>query len=45
MMKQDDIDDFVTAMEMHFEAHQKREHWKIIPCSEMSKKMKTIIVI
>ena len=45
MMKQDDRNQFVDAMQIEIDAHQTREHWKIIPRSEMPPEMKTIMAI
>jgi hypothetical protein len=45
MLKQDDRDDFVEAMQVEVDAHQTREHWEIIPRSQMPKEMKTIMAI
>ena len=45
MLKQDDRDDFIAAMQVEVDAHQMREHWEIIPRSEMPSNMKTIMGI
>ena len=45
MLKQDDRDDFIEAMQVEVDAHQTREHWEIIPRSQMLKEMKTIMAI
>ena len=45
MLKQDDRDEFVNAMQVEVDAHQTREHWEIIPRSQMPKEMKTIMAI
>ena len=45
MLKQDNCNDFVDAIQVEVNAHQTREHWEIIPCSQMPKGMKTIIEI
>ena len=33
MLKQDDRDDFIEAMQVEVDAHQTREHWEISPRS------------
>ena len=43
MLKQEDRDDFITAMQVEIDAHQTREHWEIIPRSQMPSDMKTIM--
>ena len=45
MLKQDDRDDFINAMQVEVDAHQSREHWEIIERSKMPKDMKTIMAI
>ena len=45
MLKQDDREDFLTAMEVEIFAHEERDHWEIVPCSEMPQDMKTIMEI
>jgi hypothetical protein len=45
MLKQEDRDNFIEAMQVEIDAHQTREHWEIIPRSQMPKEMKTIMAI
>ena len=45
MMKQDDRNEFIEAMQVEVDAHQTREHWEIIPRSQMPSDMKTILAI
>ncbi|KAL7516471.1 hypothetical protein ACHAWX_001485, partial [Stephanocyclus meneghinianus] len=45
MLKQDDQDNFIDAMQAKVDAHPTREHWEIIPLSQMPKEMKTIMAI
>jgi hypothetical protein len=45
ILKQDDRDEFIEAMQVEVDTHQTREHWEIIPRSQMPKEMKTIMAI
>jgi hypothetical protein len=45
MLKQEDRDLFVDAMEKEISDHSRREHWEIIPRSLMPDDMKTIMSI
>ena len=45
MLKQEDQESFVEAMQKEIYDHTKREHWEIILRSEMPNDMKTIMAI
>ena len=45
MLKHDDRDNFIKAMQVEVDAHQMREHWEIIPRLQMPNEMKTIMAI
>jgi hypothetical protein len=45
MLRQDDRDQFVEAMQKEIDDHTKRKHWEIILRSEMPKDTKTIMAI
>jgi hypothetical protein len=45
ILKQEDFKDFVVAMKKEVEDHEQREHWTLMPRSEMPKDTKTILSV
>ena len=45
MMHQEDMPKFVEAMQKEVVDHNEREHWDLIPRSEMPAGMKTILAV